>query len=579
MKITTVRRIAQMFFLALFLWFCVAATPGVEWWQLRGWPVNGFLQLDPLVALGTLLSTHTVYAGLLASLAVILPTLFLGRFFCGWVCPLGTVQQATGYLARRKRALAERVRANRYHPLQRVKHLVLVALLAGAAAGSLTLILFDPVALMQRSVDLALLPIADRGPAALSITPRAYAGAGLIGLLFLAVVAACVWMPRFYCRFVCPLGALLGWLSRFSIWRVGKAQAACAQCMPCEAHCEGACEPSKAIRWSECVLCMNCLHPCGEAAMAYRTARSASGEITAPDIGRRGFLVSAAAGLAAAPMIRLNALLGLNWNPRLLRPPGAAAERDFLSRCVKCGRCMRACPTNIIQPAGLEAGVEGIWTPVLNFRIGTSGCQLNCVACGHVCPTAALRPLRLDEKLGRGAFREAGPVRMGTAFVDQGRCLPWSMDRPCIVCQESCPASPKAIFVRSHWATAREELHPVARADELTLEFGRRSLPAGRYGSGDYYCVVGDEWNARPRRIAGNGGDSLTIDPNDPWEPAPRPGAHARILVRLQRPYVDPARCTGCGVCEHECPVAGLRAIRVTAENESRHPHHSITVS
>ena len=100
-----------------------------------------------------------------------------------------------------------------------------------------------------------------------------------------------------------------------------------------------------------------------------------------------------------------------------------------------------------IHPAGLEPGLEGLWTPVLNFRIGTSGCQHNCIACGHVCPTAAIRPIDLDERTGQGRFASAGPIRIGTAFIDRGRCLPWSGQGPCIVCEEHCPTSPKAIYL------------------------------------------------------------------------------------------------------------------------------------
>ena len=112
MKIVTVRRIAQIFFLALFVWFCVVTTIGDRWWQLRGWPVNLFLQLDPLVALGTLLTTKTVYAGLLWALATMVLTILLGRFFCGWICPFGALHQFIGWLGRRRKKHAERVAMN-----------------------------------------------------------------------------------------------------------------------------------------------------------------------------------------------------------------------------------------------------------------------------------------------------------------------------------------------------------------------------------------------------------------------------------------------------------------------------------
>jgi formate hydrogenlyase subunit 6/NADH:ubiquinone oxidoreductase subunit I len=239
---------------------------------------------------------------------------------------------------------------------------------------------------------------------------------------------------------------------------------------------------------------------------------------------------------------------------------------------------MKICPTNIIQPALLQAGVEGLWTPVLNFRIGTSGCELNCIACGHVCPTAAIRPLTTDEKTGRGAFSAEGPVRMGLAFVDRGRCLPWAMETPCIVCQEVCPISPKAIHLREVFETVRDGQRSIAEAAASRLAVDGPSLAPGALGGGDHYAL-GEGWAAR-RRIVANTAREITLEEREQEQEQSRErvqeGMALDIQVRLQQPLVDPALCTGCGICEHACPVAGFKAIRVTAENESRHPSHSV---
>ena len=114
MGIRTVRRITQGFFLLLFLWFCAASNLGEQWWQLRGWPINWFLQLDPLVGLGTLLSTHSVYSGLLWGLATVALTIILGRFFCGWLCPFGCIHQMVGVLGKRKQKVRDRLKLNEY---------------------------------------------------------------------------------------------------------------------------------------------------------------------------------------------------------------------------------------------------------------------------------------------------------------------------------------------------------------------------------------------------------------------------------------------------------------------------------
>jgi formate hydrogenlyase subunit 6/NADH:ubiquinone oxidoreductase subunit I len=276
-------------------------------------------------------------------------------------------------------------------------------------------------------------------------------------------------------------------------------------------------------------------------------------------------------------MLRVNGSLGPNWNPAVVRPPGTLPEAEFLSRCIKCGQCMRICPTNVIHPAGLASGLEGLWTPSLNFRIGTSGCQFNCIACGNLCPTAAIRPISLDERLGKNRFAEHGPIKIGTAFIDRGRCLPWAMDRPCIVCQENCPVSPKAIGTREVYnpiSTGSKLI--VAKADSFYVEFRNSGLESSKYTTGDYYCSVAPASDSRRRRIVGNWERGLKVGDKTPFEPPPPAGTRVQIQIRLQRPYVDPQRCIGCGICQHECPVPGKRAIRVTADGESRDRDHAL---
>ncbi|MCK4628940.1 MAG: 4Fe-4S binding protein, partial [Sedimentisphaerales bacterium] len=441
MKIVWTRRISQVFFFLMFVWFCIVSTTGEEFWRLRDWPVNWFLQLDPLVAIGTALTTHTLYWSLLWALATIVLTIIFGRFFCSWVCPFGSIHHFVGFLGNRKRTTGQRIQVNQYRKAQRVKYIILVVFLFMAAfpslAATLQTGLLDPIPLVTRSFNLLILPILDKSVNFVSVSARFYEGAWLIMTVFITAVLLNLVIPRFYCRFICPLGALFGILGRFAIWRIGKKQKTCSDCKLCEKSCEGGCQPSGSIRTSECVLCFNCLDDCKDELIGYRTPPSAAGEITDPDISRRGLLVSLVSGIFAVPAVRLSGKLGDNWHHKLIRPPGALSEEEFLKRCIKCGQCMRVCPTNVIQPGSLEGGLENLWTPVLNYRIGSSGCQLNCTECGSACPTSAIRPITLSEKLGTAEFAQIGPVRIGTAFLDRNRCLPWAMDKPCIVCEEN----------------------------------------------------------------------------------------------------------------------------------------------
>jgi polyferredoxin/ferredoxin len=577
MKIVTARRISQAFFFALFVWFCIVATVGSEFWQLRGWPIDWFFELDPLVALGTVLTTHALYWPLLWALVTVGLTIVVGRFFCGWVCPFGTLHHFVGYLGRRRKRVAEQVRLNRYRKAQQIKYYILIVVLGMAAfpsaAATLQIGLLDPIAVVTRSFNFFLVPLADSSAQLISVPRRFYEGSWLVFAVFLTAVLLNLVIPRFYCRFICPLGALFGVIDRFAIWRIGKKESECINCKLCEQDCEGGCEPAGNIRISECVLCFNCLDSCVHDVISYQTQPSAAREVTNPDVSRRGFALSLVSGVFAVGAVRLANKLGGNWYHKVIRPPGALPEEEFLKRCIKCGQCMRVCPTNVIQPAGIEGGLENLWTPVLNNRIGSSGCQLNCVACGQVCPTAAIRPITLAEKLGVNEFAEAGPIKMGTAFVDRNRCLAWAMDKPCIVCEENCPVSPKAIFTREEFITVRDGVLTVKEIADGNIETVEDNLTPGKFAGGDYYCATDGE---RRRQIVANTENSIKISPDEQFDKSPAKGGKIEIQVRLQRPYVDIEKCIGCGVCEHECPVSGKKAIRVSAENETRSASRSL---
>jgi ferredoxin len=403
------------------------------------------------VAIGTAFATRSLHHRLLWAVPLIVLTLVFGRFFCGWICPMGVLHHALGFW-RRARRKPDRVQQNRPRASHRIKYVVLVVMLAMAALGSLQIGLLDPIASTWRGLATTFFPGASNAAFGLYQGERHFQYGTLIVIVFFGALALNFVYPRFFCRVLCPLGALLGLFAKASVFRIVRREEVCKDCNVCGADCQGAADPQGTVRATECMVCLNCIGSCPRGGMSYRFLPTAAGTTSSLDVGRRRVLGAACAGVAAVPLLRASAGVEPRSHPGRIRPPGAVDEPDFLSRCVKCGACMKVCPTSGLQPALSEAGLEGLWSPVLVARLGY--CEHTCVLCGQVCPTGAIRRLKVGEKIGLPPAEE--PVRIGTAFIDRGRCLPWANDTPCIVCEEVCPTSPKAIYFKLETVTTRD---------------------------------------------------------------------------------------------------------------------------
>ncbi len=596
MRITTVRIIVQLVVLALFLVFAFVTTmthldemPGLKFW------VSKFLEIDPLVAAATALSTHTVYKGLMWSLVLLVPTLFLGRFFCNWICPFGITHHFVGWIFN-KRNVKQKIDSNRYRKMYAIKYYVLVFLLVAALFGTLQIGLLDPICLFHRSLTTALFPALSMPAPMADIfgEPNLHQLSWVIGFIVLFFIGMNLVIPRFFCRVLCPLGALLGLLSHFSLWRIERDPDKCTNCDLCLQNCEGACDPAGNLRKSECFVCFNCIEDCPHGALRFRFLPRSNREVAWPDVSKRRAILAGVVGVLFYPFARLTGKTSRDFSSKVIRPPGSVEEQEFLKRCIKCEQCIRVCPTNVLQPATFEAGVEGVWTPVMNFRIGH--CQLNCIACSQVCPTGAIQLLSVDEKLGYGPYEEQGPVKLGTAHIDRGRCLPWSKNVPCVVCEEVCPTSPKAIYSEYKKLLIREGKKQVRSATPVTVtlvdppgpgeSFGEEcTFQPGRF-AGDqtttyHVQIIHRNGVMETHRILDNDPDTLMIGRLDAqtgelmegtrFAKQPERGAIAAIHIEYKVPKVDTELCIGCGICEKECPVVGdRRAIYVTADGETR---------
>ncbi|RME67574.1 MAG: 4Fe-4S binding protein, partial [Nitrospirae bacterium] len=387
---------------------------------MKGYEVNIFLKLDPLVAIGTLLSTGTIYRGLFLSLAVVLLTIVFGRFFCSWLCPLGVLNQI---LSSVKPDPSGQFRYNRFRPLYRLKYYVLAVLVLLGLFKVFQIGLLDPIALLTRTTSTLVVPAVNRATGLVYAKDFMAQGGVALAVVFVLVIFANRIVPRFWCRVLCPLGALLGFFASFSVLRIWRDEQKCTNCLLCLKNCHGGCDPHRDLKFSDCHLCMNCLEDCPEGAIHYGIEKPSSVPQGSVDLSKRRLVETVVFSAFLVPLWKSSASAEKKPSARLIRPPGALPEEDFVRKCIKCGQCMKVCPTNALQPALFEAGFDGLWSPILVPRIGY--CEYGCVLCSQVCPTGAIRPIRPEEKIKR-------PIKIGTAFYDRCRCLPWAMNIDCI---------------------------------------------------------------------------------------------------------------------------------------------------
>jgi MauM/NapG family ferredoxin protein len=451
-SVTRLRRISQTAFFILFAWLLARMKFG----DLSGadgrmaYPVNFFFKLDPLAALVNLLAGHTLYRGLAWSLVILIPTFLLGRFFCGWICPLGSLNQFLGGIRPKFMGRKTLIEANRYRKWQAAKYFLLVAGLLAALCRSSIVGWIDPFSLLVRSMGVSILPAAASKKYYVVNQPH-YWPSVLMGVVFLALLLMNLRVTRFWCRALCPLGALLGIAARWSILGLHKDAATCNKCSRCLINCQGGDDPIGGAPWhkAECHLCLNCVEACPHGSLKFRFFRKLQTppEVVGTNLSRRKAMAAVATGLAVSPLLRAQSALGRSRSERLIRPPGALNETNFLSRCIRCSECVRVCPNNALQLAFTEAGLMGLWSPIVTPKIGF--CEPSCVLCSKVCPTGAIQELTPRKK---GWIAEEGgssePLLIGTAVYDQRLCLPWAKATDCAICLEWCPVTPKAIYVK-----------------------------------------------------------------------------------------------------------------------------------
>lgn len=504
----TARRISQVLFLLFFIYlFFQAAFPYEKWI-----PADLFLRSSPLVAIATFLTTKKFIGTLLIGLIILALSIALGRYFCGWICPLGTTIDFGDWLSRK-------FRNNKSNPARRLrtwKFSILIIMLVASLFSVQLIWFFDPIVIMTRTVTTAVYPLFSflseslmnmllsvgvfqdtlfsfydfLREIVLPLQPLFFQQSVLFAVIFIGIMLLSLMARRFWCRYLCPLGALFGFCSSFRITQgIAVAADKCIDCGKCQRECkmDAINDDYRSHSRIECIECMSCIAVCPTDAISYKLNLKFKSEPF--DISRRRFVYSSVGSIVTLGLIKTG-FRDVVSAGQVVRPPGALPEANFIDRCVRCQECVKICSSTggCLQPAMLENGWEGIWSPVVNARHGY--CEYNCNLCGQVCPTGAIHPLDLEAKKH---------IRMGTAYFDKSRCIPWYRGEDCLVCEEHCPLPDKAI-----------------------------------------------KFDIREAR---------------------KPDGSMRVV---KFPYVDESLCIGCGICVTKCPVEGPGGIFLTNAMEQR---------
>jgi MauM/NapG family ferredoxin protein len=506
--LNTWRRLSQVGCFVVFLFLFIKTDYSGQ--DEIAYAVNVLFRIDPFLGLCASLATRTLLVLMWPALVTVLLTLLLGRFFCGWACPMGAlIDLSSRFITPRNIGPDPDFKPFKYYVLV---FLTVASIFGLPAAGYL-----DPFSILVRGLALAVYPSINAlsttfftftyqqapnwinnitepvyGALKYSVLPfrQNYFELALLSFAILMTVLLLDKMQkRFFCRNVCPLGAFLAVLSKVGLLR-GHGGSKCGKCRNCRDICRmGAIDDERNISPSDCNLCLDCVDICPANKISFHFARPAASQEPFFNLNRRTFIGAAAAGFML-PFFLDARTMAKSPDPFVIRPPGAMPERDFVGRCVRCGECMKVCIGNALQPAFLQAGIEGMFSPVLKARTGY--CEYNCSLCGQVCPSGAIQKLAIEKKK---------ETKIGLAFFDKNRCLPYAKGIPCIVCEEHCPIPDKAIQFRE--------------------------------------AVV---LNSRNEQIT------------------------------VKQPYLVDERCIGCGICETKCPLPGAAAVRVTSAGESRNP-------
>lgn len=472
----------------------------------------------------------------IAIVVVLALTLAVGRLYCSVICPLGVMQDLFARIGKlpifrknKKTKFANKYSHSKPKTWLRLSVLgvMIVMILAGFNAG---VMLLAPYSSYGRIVSSFLQPAyiginnmlatwAENNdsyafyqveqhniPVALCIV----AGISALALFVLAFRNG-----RTYCNTICPVGTVLGSVSKYSWLKMRVDESKCIKCGLCMKNCKTSCinvQKGEAVTmdYTRCVDCGNCENVCPKGAISFSKVKSKKSEVESPkteeDMTRRSFI--GVVGLAAAAAVNAQekttdggfAAIEDKQIPKRktpLTPPGTISARNLQQKCTSCQLCISNCPNGVLRP---NTSLEGFLQPVMEYEKGY--CRPECTRCSNVCPAGAIRPITVEEKTA---------IQIGHAVWVKKNCIPLRDGKTCGNCASKCP-------------------------------------------SGAIQMVPIDK--------------SYKMNEDGKWVDAEGKPVNEREILRI--PVVNTEICIGCGACENLCPARPFSAIYVEGHEVHR---------
>lgn len=403
---------------------------GRGWWD---WTAK--LQLLPSTL--RLIGSATL-GNIAVVLGLLLLTLLVGRIYCSVICPLGVFQDIVIWL---RRTLAKFIKPLRkrfkFNKESRWVRYPVAALVIGCIIADLQLVvaLIDPYSAYGRMIS--------------SVTGSVPAALLIAAIVTLVVIFLCAWIwGRAWCNTICPVGTILGTVSRYQIFGVRVNEDKCAKCGTCVRTCKASCIEDGTIKidYSRCVDCFDCIDSCKKGAISFGPTKKTPGQVghngqsavgnDAVDKGKRNFIATGAlligTGIAASAqnmkvdggLADVEPKTARERNP-LLVPPGAGSVDNFYDKCTACQLCVQNCPNGVLRPS---TDLEHFLQPQMGYEKGF--CRPECTACSEVCPSGPIVKVNRDAKT---------LIRIGTAVVNPYTCLAASGEESCGNCERHCP--------------------------------------------------------------------------------------------------------------------------------------------